>query len=125
MVLTHHISHDAGTLARSLIRLQTHLLHGVQNAPVHRLESVAYVRQSAAYDHRHRVVEIRPPHLLFNVDGQYVGGARTSWRKPAITAGRSQRQLWVLVISHGCSLVPSTSFEAHCKRLRQTLEDRR
>ena len=54
---------------------QAHLLHGVQNAAMHRLQSVAHVGQRAANDHRHRIVEIRPPHLVFNVDGLNVQGA--------------------------------------------------
>ena len=68
MVLAHDFADDAGALARGLVRLQAHLLHGVENAPMHGLQSVAHVGQRAADDHRHRIVEIRPPHLLFNVD---------------------------------------------------------
>src|SRR5260370_20796704 len=125
MVLAHHVSHDASALARGLVRLQPHLLHRVENAPVHRLQSVTDIGQRAADDYRHPAVEIRPPHLVFNVDGLHGAGARTTWSKPAITARRSQRQLWILIISHGCSLVPSTSLEAHGKSPRQTPANRR
>src|SRR5678809_1450292 len=55
--------------------------------PVHRLQSVTHVRQSAPDDHRHRVVEIRPPHLLFNVDRLYVSRVRA-----AAIAARRRRQ---------------------------------
>ena len=48
--------------------LQAHLLHGVENAAMHRLQSVTHVGQRAADDDRHRIVEIRPAHLVFNVD---------------------------------------------------------
>src|SRR6185503_7226078 len=43
------------------------LMHGPQHAAVHRLQTVANVRQRAADDHRHRVIEIRTPHLVFDV----------------------------------------------------------
>jgi hypothetical protein len=46
------------------------LVHRVQDTPVHRLESVAHVGQRAPDDDAHCVVEIRPPHLLFERDGQ-------------------------------------------------------
>ena len=48
MVLAHHVSDDPGALAGGAVRLQSHLLHGVQNAAVHRLQSVAHVGQCAA-----------------------------------------------------------------------------
>ena len=57
---------------------KAHLLHGVENAAMHRLQSVAHVGQRAADDHRHRIVEIRPAHLLFNVDGLHVQRAGPS-----------------------------------------------
>src|SRR5216684_1054732 len=62
MVLAHHLSDDPGAFPRSPIRLQPHLLHREKYAAVHGLESVTYVGQRAADDHRHRVVEIRTAH---------------------------------------------------------------
>ena len=76
MVLAHHFADDAGALARGASGSQPHLLHRVQNAAMHRLQSVANVRQSTADNHRQRIVEIRPLHLVFNVDGLHVEGAR-------------------------------------------------
>ena len=97
MVLAHDFADDAGALARGAVGLKAHLLHGVQNAAVHRLQSVADVGQSAADDHRHRIVEIRLPHLLFNVDGLNVQRAGT-----AVAAGRwrSQRKFGILIVRH-------------------------
>ena len=81
-----------------------HIVHGVENAPVHGLQPVAYVGQRAADDHRHRIVEIRPPHLLFDIDGLNVRGAGNA---AAISAGRrSQGKLWVLIVSHFQFSVP-------------------
>ena len=47
---------------------QIHLVHGVQNPPVHGLEAVAHVGHGAADDHAHGVVEIRLLHLGFDID---------------------------------------------------------
>jgi hypothetical protein len=95
MVLAHDLADDAGAFARSPIRIQPHLLHGVKNAAVNGLQSVANVGQGAADDHRHRIVEIRAAHLLFNVDGLNVQ------RAGAIAAGRrSEREFGILVVRH-------------------------
>jgi hypothetical protein len=78
MVETHRLSHNLGALCVFLVVLQAHLLHGVEHAPVYRLQSVTHIRQRAANDNRHGVVEIRSPHLIFNVDGLYVSRVRTA-----------------------------------------------
>src|SRR2546430_2495400 len=97
MVLTHDFAYDAGALTRSPSRSQTHLLHRVQNAAMHWLQSVANVRQSAADNHRQRIVEIRPLHLLFNIDGLHVEGAR---RLSVASRRRSEWELRILIVSH-------------------------
>ncbi len=65
-----------------------HVLHGVENAAMHGLEPVANFRQRAADDDRHRIVEIRPAHLLFNVDRLDVRRART-------LSVAAQGKLWI------------------------------
>ncbi len=87
---THRLPHDLGALGVLLVELQPHLVHRVQHASMHRLEAIANIRQCAANNHRHRVVEIRPPHLVFNVDRNHVGGTGTRRSGRAI-ATRSQR----------------------------------
>jgi hypothetical protein len=64
------------------------------------LEAVADVGQGAADDHRHGIVEIRPLHLLFNVDGMNVQ------RTGAIAAAgrRSEGEFGVLIVSHALAL---------------------
>ena len=94
MVLTHHFSDDPGAFTRRAIGLQPHLLHGVENAAMHRLQSVANIRQRAANDDGHRVVEIRPPHFFFNIDRLNVQRARAS----AFAGWRSQRKFGILGI---------------------------
>ena len=69
VVFTHHVADDA---RRFLVRLAGRvalLVHPVKDAAVHRLQAVADVRQRAADDDRHRVVEIRLAHLVFDIDG--------------------------------------------------------
>src|SRR5260370_19311827 len=96
MVLVHHFADDAGALARGASGSQPHLLHGVENAAMHLFQSVANVRQSTADNHRQRIVEIRSLHLVFNVDGLHVEGAR----RLSVASRRSQGKLRILIVSH-------------------------
>ena len=90
MVFFETFAYHAGTLAVALVVLEPFGFHGIEDAPMHRLETVADIGQSAANDHRHGIVEIRPPHLLFNVDGQQVGSSRRAgWKIAVSTARRS------------------------------------
>ncbi len=99
MVLAHHIADDSGALARGPVGIQAHLLHGVQNAAVYRLQSVTHIGQSAADDHRHRIVEIRLLHLLFDIDGLNVERAGNAGAVSA-TGRRSQGKFRILIVSH-------------------------
>ena len=84
MVVTHHVADDLGGLGVLLVELEAHLLHAKQNAAMHRLEAVANVRQGAANDDRHRVVEVRAAHLLFKVDGAHIERAGPGGRGRAV-----------------------------------------
>ena len=64
VVVPHHAADDVRALAVRPVRLQAGLVHRVQHAPVHRLEAVAHVRERAADDHAHGVIEIGGAHLL-------------------------------------------------------------
>ena len=64
MILTQHLADDPGGLAMRLIGPHPQIVHRIENPPLHRLQSVARVRQRAGDDHAHRVVEIRRTHLL-------------------------------------------------------------
>ena len=75
MILLQTLADDAGALHVLAVVQHAHVVHGVENAAMHRLQSVAHVGQRAPDDDRHRIVEIRTPHLVFNVDGLHVGGA--------------------------------------------------
>jgi hypothetical protein len=67
VVRAHDVADDTGALQPGAVRLQPRLVHGVEDAPVHRLEPVAHVRQRARDDHAHRVVEEARAHLLLEL----------------------------------------------------------
>ena len=67
MIFTDHVTNDAcAFLVRFVVGI-AELVHRPQHAPVNRFESVAHVRQGAPDDDRHRVIEIRTPHLVFDI----------------------------------------------------------
>jgi hypothetical protein len=63
-----HLPDDTGALAVPVAVAQAHLVHRVEDASLHRLHAVAHVRQSALHDDAHRVVEIRCPHLVVDIN---------------------------------------------------------
>ncbi len=69
MIIAQHFADDAGALPVRPVERQPHLGHGEENPPMHRLQTVPNIGQRAADDHAHRVIEIRPAHLVFDVDG--------------------------------------------------------
>ena len=68
VILTHHVTDDAGRLHVLLVGRVAALVHGVENAAMHGLEAVAGVRESAAHDHAHGVIEIGALHLVDDGD---------------------------------------------------------
>jgi hypothetical protein len=70
VVVAHHLADDLGALERLLVHGQVQVVvHRVQDAPLHRLETVAHVRQRAAGHHRHGVGEEPVAHLLGDGNG--------------------------------------------------------
>jgi hypothetical protein len=67
VVRAHDVADDARALEPRPVRLQPRLVHRVEDAPVHRLQPVAHVRQGARDDHAHRVVEKARAHLLLEL----------------------------------------------------------
>ena len=80
MVLAHHVADDARRLAERLVVGVAALVHGEEDAPVHRLQPVAHVGQGAGDDHAHRVVEIGALHLLLDGDEAEIGAGRHDGR---------------------------------------------
>ena len=67
VVRAHHVADDARALEARPIRLETGFVHREEDAPMHRFEAVADVRQRARDDHAHRVVEEARAHLLLEL----------------------------------------------------------
>ena len=69
VVLTHDVADDARALREPAVGPVAAVVHGVEHAPVHRLEAVAYVGQRAPDDDRHGVVDVGALHLDLQLDG--------------------------------------------------------
>ena len=65
VVFPHHVADDARAFDVRAVEDDVGFVHGEQHAPVHRLQSIAGVRQRPSDDDAHRIVEIRMPHLGF------------------------------------------------------------
>ena len=76
VVIAHHVADDAGGLSRRPVRLQAGLVHRIEDAAVHGLQPVADVRQCAAHDHAHRVVEEAGANLLIELARLDAAGAQ-------------------------------------------------
>ena len=80
MELAHHLADDARRLLERRGRPDAELLHPEQHPALHGFEAVAHVRQRARDDDRHRVVEVRVPHLVFDTGGlDAVGSVLNQW----------------------------------------------
>ena len=64
VIVAHHLTDDLGALGVGAGGAEAELVHRVQHAAMHGLQTVAHVGQGAADDHRHRVVEVGGAHLL-------------------------------------------------------------
>ena len=71
MVFAQHIAHHAGALHRlgavraiAAAKRQAHAVHGINDAPLHRLLPIAHIGQSAALDHAQRIFQIRTLRVL-------------------------------------------------------------
>jgi hypothetical protein len=65
MILTHDVADDAGRFAVRTVPVVIALVHHMQDAAMNGFEAVPDVRQRAAHDHAHRVIEIRLAHFVF------------------------------------------------------------
>ncbi len=74
VVLAQHLAHNAGALLVVRARPQAQFGHGVEDAPLHRLETVADVGQRPRHDDAHGIVEVGGTHLLLDLYGADVSG---------------------------------------------------
>jgi len=73
--LTENFADDLGALAGRPVRSQAHLVHAEENAAMDGLQAVADIGQGASHDHAHRVIDVRPLHLVFDVDVHHLAVA--------------------------------------------------
>jgi hypothetical protein len=68
VVVTGDVPGDLGGLSEGPVVEQVQLAHRDEDAAVHGLQSIADVRERARDDDRHRIVDVRIAHLVFDVD---------------------------------------------------------
>src|SRR5437879_314557 len=68
MVISHNLTNNLGAFAIGTIRCQPHISHTHKDSAVDRLQTVAHIGQGPPDDDTHRVIDIRPPHLVFDID---------------------------------------------------------
>ena len=71
MVVAVDVAGDLGALAIRLVRREVEVVHRDQNPALHRLHAVPHIGKRPVHDDRHRVIEIRGAHLIFNGRGNY------------------------------------------------------
>ena len=81
MIFADNVADDARRLAVWLVPLVAILVHREEDAPMHRLEPVARVGQSARHDYAHGVIEVALLHFLRDRDGANIGRAAIGRRE--------------------------------------------
>ena len=72
VIFTHDFTNDTGRFFVRFIRRYPQLAHAVKNSSVYRLQTVAHVRQGAADDNAHGVVDIRLLHFVMDLMLQHL-----------------------------------------------------
>src|SRR5260370_39943972 len=72
MVLAHHLAGDFGGLGGGPVGREAHCGHPEEDAPVYWFESVANIGKGAADDYAHGVIQVRPLHFVFYIDGNQI-----------------------------------------------------
>ena len=89
VVLAEHLADDAGGLAVGAVDADAHVVHGVQDAALDGLETVAGIRQGAGDDDGHGVIEVGSLHLVVDIDfaneTEFHDG---SWAHPRESGGK-------------------------------------
>ncbi len=92
MVFTHHLADDARRFHIGAVGQEIVFLRRMEDAPMHRFQAVAHVRQGAAHDHAHRISEIGAFHLLGDRNRTDVGGRRN--RRVVVLVGQNALAGW-------------------------------
>ena len=89
VVLAHHVADDAGRFAVRPVGRVAGIVHAIQDAPMHRLQSITCIGQGARNDHAHGVVEVGAAHLL--LEGHRLGVLGRTGRR--VVGGVAQKGL--------------------------------
>ena len=106
MKFAEDVTNNAGAFFCGPVEIQTHLAHRIQNAAMYRLQTITNVGQRAPDDDAHRVVEIRPAHLLFDIYGADIAvvvPAARRYETAAVIGGKGVRA--------GCRCCPGLPIE--------------
>ena len=76
MIFTDDVADDARGLDVLLVGRVALLVHRIQDAPMHRLQTVARIRQRPRHDHAHGVIEVGAFHLVEDGYGTNIGRRR-------------------------------------------------
>jgi len=71
VVFAEHVANDGCGLFVGAAGNETELVHGVEHAPVNRLETVSHVRERARNDDAHGIIEERFPDFFVDQSGKY------------------------------------------------------
>src|SRR5438477_5019668 len=66
MVFTDHVANYTRAFLVRFVVSVAEFVHCPKHAAMHRLQTVTDIGKSAANDHRHGIVQIGPPHLVFD-----------------------------------------------------------
>jgi hypothetical protein len=98
LILAHHVADDARGFAEGPRRVVAAFLHGVEDAPLHRLQPVSRIGKRARHDHAHGVIEVGAAHLL--LDGYRRDIVRRLGRRWRRVGGRRRRRKG-RIVAHG------------------------
>jgi hypothetical protein len=76
---------------------------------MHVLEAVTGIGERAPDDDGHGVVEIRPLHLVFDIDGNEIRCAGTGRTGRSVAAVAAEGKEWVLIVCHNFFLGPGVT----------------
>ena len=94
MIAAQHVADGGGRLAIGLVGGQIVLVHGVEDAPVDRLEAVPHIGQGAGDDDAHGIVDEGILHLLVQVHDLYLLVLESQIVHKTLFISPSDRRFW-------------------------------
>ena len=72
MVFTHRITDDTRTFTVRLVRSVVQLDHGIEDTPLHRLQTISYIRQCTLCNDTHGIVDVGTFHCFLQIHIMYL-----------------------------------------------------